>query len=81
MKIVNIYRNINGTEMKSIDISLILKHIKNGRWQTQVNEIRDLINRNENEKASVLKKTLPAFTPSGTFNERRKSKTNYAYYK
>ena len=72
MKNVNIYRNINGTEMKSVDISLILKHIKNGRWQTQVNEIRDLINRNENEKASVLKKTLPAFTPSGTFNERRK---------
>lgn len=72
MKSVNIYRNINGTEMKSIDISLILKHIKNGRWQTQVNEIRDLINRNENEKANVMKKTLPAFTPSGTFNERRK---------
>ncbi len=72
MKNVNIYRNINGTEMKSIDISLILKHIKNGRWQTQVNEIRDLINRNENEKANVMKKTLPAFTPSGTFNERRK---------
>lgn len=72
MKSVNIYRNINGTEMKSINISLILKHIKNGRWQTQVNEIRDLINRNENEKANVMKKTLPAFTPSGTFNERRK---------
>lgn len=79
MKSVNIYRNINGTEMKSIDISLILKHIKNGRWQTQVNEIRDLINRNENEKASVLKKTLPAFTPSGTFNERRKKENIDSY--
>jgi hypothetical protein len=79
MKIVNIYRNINGTEMKSIDISLILKHIKNERWQTQVNEIRDLINRNENEKASVLKKTLPAFTPSGTFNERRKKENIDSY--
>ena len=79
MKNVNIYRNINGTEMKSIDISLILKHIKNGRWQTQVNEIRDLINRNENEKASVLKKTLPAFTPSGTFNERRKKENIDSY--
>lgn len=79
MKNVNIYRNINGTEMKSVDISLILKHIKNGRWQTQVNEIRDLINRNENEKASVLKKTLPAFTPSGTFNERRKKENIDSY--
>ena len=79
MKSVNIYRNINGAEMKSIDISLILKHIKNGRWQTQVNEIRDLINRNENEKASVLKKTLPAFTPSGTFNERRKKENIDSY--
>jgi RecA-family ATPase len=79
MKDVNIYRNINGTEMKSIDISLILKHIKNGRWQTQVNEIRDIINRNENEKASVLKKTLPAFTPSGTFYERRKKENIESY--
>lgn len=79
MKKVNIYRNINGTEMKSIDISLILKHIKNGRWQTQVNEIRDMINRNENEKSSVLKKTLPAFTPSGTFNERRKKENIDSY--
>ena len=79
MKIINIYRNINGTEMKSIDISLILNYIKNGRWQTQVDEIRDLINRNENEKASVLKKTLPAFTPSGTFNERRKKENIDSY--
>lgn len=79
MKIINIYRNINGTEMKSIDISLILNYIKNGRWQTQVDEIRDLINRNENEKASDLKKTLPAFTPSGTFNERRKKENIDSY--
>lgn len=79
MKNVNIYRNINGTEMKSIDISLILNYIKNGRWQTQVNEIRDLINNHENEKANVIKKKLPAFTPSGTFNERRKKENIDSY--
>lgn len=79
MKKISTYRHIEETENTVIDLNIILKHIKNGRWKTQINEIRDLINRNENEKGSVLKKTLPAFTPSGTFSERRKKENIDSY--
>ena len=72
MKKISTYRHIEETENTVIDLNIILKHIKNGRWQTQITEIRDCINGGENEKASILKKGLPAFTLSGTFNERRK---------
>ena len=69
---ISIYKLIEETENTVTDLKIILKHIKNGRWQTQITEIRDCINGGENEKASILKKGLPAFTLSGTFNERRK---------
>jgi KaiC/GvpD/RAD55 family RecA-like ATPase len=79
MKKINYYKNIEGTENSVIDLNIILKNIKNGRWQTQITEIRDCINGGENEKASILKRGLPAFTPSGTFNERRKKENIDSY--
>ncbi len=69
---VSIYRHIEETGNTVVDLNIILKYIKNGRWEQQINEIRELIKNNKNEKASVLKKDLPAFTPSGTFKERRR---------
>lgn len=76
---INYYKNFEGTENSVIDLNIILKNIKNGRWQTQITEIRNCINGGENEKASVLKKNLPAFTPSGTFNERRRKENIESY--
>ena len=54
---INYYKNFEGTENSVIDLNIIIKNIKNGRWQTQITEIRNCINGGENEKASVLKKT------------------------
>lgn len=76
---ISIYRNIEETGNTVVDLNIILKHIKNGRWEQQINEIRELIKNNENVKASIFKKNLPAFTPSGTFKERRKKESIDSY--
>ncbi len=52
---------------------LILKDIKSGKYRAEVERIRSCIASGETEKADQLKKQLPAFTPSGTFEGGRKS--------
>lgn len=76
---ISTYRHIEQTENTVVDLNIILKHIKNGRWEKQIGEIRGFIKNNKNEKASILKKNLPAFTPSGTFKERRKKESIDSY--
>jgi archaellum biogenesis ATPase FlaH len=76
---ISTYRHIEETGNTVIDLNIILKHIKNGRWEQQIDEIREFIKNNENVKASILKKNLPAFTPSGTFKERRKKESIDSY--
>jgi hypothetical protein len=65
---VSLFPNIKsitgGTEA---DILTILGHIKAGKWKDQVQAIRQL--ETANEKRS-LKKLLPYFTVSGTFEKR-----------
>jgi RecA-family ATPase len=79
MKKINIFKNIEGKEKNTVDIKIILEYIKNGRWENKITEIRDFINNNENNQANIIKKELPAFTPSGTFNERRKKENIESY--
>lgn len=76
---VSIYRHIEETGNTVVDLNIILKHIKNGHWEQQIDEIRELIKNNENVKANIFKKKLPAFTPSGTFKERRKKESIDSY--
>lgn len=76
---VSIYRHIEETGNTVVDLNIILKYINNGRWEQQIDEIREFIKSNKNEKASILKKKLPAFTPSGTFKERRKEECIDSY--
>ena len=52
---------------------LITKEIKEGKFKNEVQAIRELIANGNIEEAEKQKKLLLAFTPSGTFNNRRKA--------
>ena len=52
---------------------LILNDIKAGKYRAEVERIRSCIASGETEKADQLKKQLPAFTPSGTYEGGRKA--------
>ncbi len=67
-------------ENKSLII--ITKQIQEGKYKEQVEEIRKLIAEGQEKEADRLKKQLPGFTPSGTFENGRKADllTQYSGY-
>jgi len=68
----SIFQNyVQWIEDKSLII--IIKSIKEGKYKEQVKTIRNLIANGKLDAADKLKKQLPAFTPSGTFNNGRKA--------
>ena len=73
-----IFKNFNEvTEQK--DILKILSDIKTGVYQNAITYLRKSLADNKTEAAERAKKSLPAFTPSATFNGGRKMEflTNY----
>ncbi len=73
-----IFRNFNEvTEQK--DILKILSDIKTGVYQNAITYLRKSLADDKKEAAERAKKSLPAFTPSATFNGGRKMEflTNY----
>lgn len=73
-----IFKNFNEvTEQK--DILKILSDIKIGVYQNAITYLRKYLADNKKEAAERAKKSLPAFTPSATFNGGRKIEflTNY----
>jgi hypothetical protein len=58
------------TPVDRVSILMIGKDIINGKYKTQVEQYRNALSSNK-EEAERLKKSLPAFTPSGTFINRR----------
>jgi len=70
MPLVSLFSNfIHKTDDKPL--SSILNDIKNGAYKTQVDAIQKMLNQGNNDEASNLKKQLPAFTVSGTFQGGR----------
>jgi len=68
----SIFENfVHWIEDKSLIV--ITKTIQDGKYKEQVEAIRKLIAEGKQEEADNLKKRLPAFTPSGTFNNGRKA--------
>lgn len=66
-----IFKNFNEvTEQK--DILKILSDIKTGVYQNAITYLRKSLADNKTEAAERAKKSLPAFTPSATFNGGRK---------
>jgi hypothetical protein len=55
----------------SVPLETILENIRNGQYAGSIKLIREAVARGENEQAQELKKALPAFTFSATYNGRR----------
>ncbi len=66
--LVSVFKNF--IYRKDIDITTVISAIKNGTLEPQISKIRTLIKEN-NDDGEVLKKALPAFTPSATFEKVR----------
>ena len=68
----SIFQNfVQWIEDKSLIV--ITKTIQEGKYKEEVLAIRKLIAEGKQNEADNLKKRLPAFTPSGTFNNGRKA--------
>ncbi|MDG1028968.1 MAG: hypothetical protein P8O98_08190, partial [Flavobacteriaceae bacterium] len=66
---VNVLKKIKDPNMKDIrDISDVFEKIKNGVLKEKIEEIRSA---NDKAKINSLKESLPSFTVSATFNDRR----------
>lgn len=72
MATASIFQNyVHLVEHKALII--ITKQIQEGNYKEQVEAIRKLIAEGQDKEADKLKKQLPAFTPSGTFDNGRKA--------
>lgn len=71
--------SIDGNEIKNVTVNQALECIKNGFWEKKIAPIRKAILEGQQVKADELKKTLPAFTISATFKERRKKENIDSY--
>jgi len=72
MATASIFQNyVQLVEHKALII--ITKQIQEGNYKEQVEAIRKLIAEGQDKEADKLKKQLPAFTPSGTFENGRKA--------
>jgi len=60
----------NPIENKSLII--LTKEIQEGKYKDEVRKVTELATQGKKEEADKLKKMLPAFTPSGTFQGGRK---------
>ncbi len=61
---VSTFLSVTDPSPKSANLEAILNGIKEGRWQEKVVPVAA---ERDKRKRSALKKTLPSFTPSGTF--------------
>jgi hypothetical protein len=69
---VNFTNSITSFKPDTDSIHNILQKIKNGEWEKQVTNIRKYISEGDDNKASDVKKSLPAFTVSATFKDKRR---------
>lgn len=67
------------TPSGKVNIIELGKDIINGKYELQINEYRAEKIFGDKDKAEQLKKKLPAFTPSGIFNARRKAENLEMY--
>ena len=65
---VSVYRDVQDIEGKPVSLSSVENAIKNGKWKKEITELRSL----QDEAAQkAYKNTLPCFTASGIFAERK----------
>jgi len=55
-----------------LPLHAVLTSVKSNKLETTINKIRLLVKQGKKKQADNLKKSLPAFTPSAVFSEKRK---------
>ena len=76
---INFMDSFNGSNSRIVEIQKVLKEIKIESWKKQITEIRNHICNGDSKKADYIKKTLPAFTVSATYKEKRKKENIESY--
>ncbi|MFN5183534.1 MAG: DUF3987 domain-containing protein [Bacteroidota bacterium] len=69
---VSVFKKFS-TQVGLKEINLILEEIKNGKFQKEVNEIRELIKKGSKVEADKKKRQLDGFTASAQFKTARKA--------
>jgi len=68
---VCLYSSLKKTDGgKRMDLSLILKYIQEGHWKDEILKLRSV---EDAEQQKRYKNSLPYFTPSGLFDQRKES--------
>ena len=77
-KKVSIFRNYTNWIQDKCLLE-VLNDIKDGKYSTEIQSIRNMIFLGDGDYADTLKKKLQAFTPSGTFHNGRKAELISTY--
>ncbi len=80
MKNISIFKNYS-TLLEDKSIDEIINEIKEGKFKTEVESIRQLYSSGNKVEADTLKKQLLGFTPSATFKTLRKAHLASVYSK
>lgn len=78
MKDVTVFKNYS-TPIEVKNLSMIIDEIQNGKFKTEVEEIRQLYKTENKTEADNKKKKLLGFTPSATFKTVRKAHLSDSY--
>ena len=68
---VSVFKNFHEVS-ENLALSVILEQIKDGRFKSQILNLRTLLQEGKKAEYDTKKKSLLSFTPSGTFNGHRK---------
>lgn len=71
-KNVNFMDSVLSSDDKKVEIKSILNDIKSGRWKSNIDKIHELRAIGEGVEFDKMKRELPVFTISATFNGKRR---------
>jgi hypothetical protein len=76
--IVSVFKNLREVS-EDLELPVILDQIKNGKFKIKIEHLRELIRQGKADEYNQQKKSLLAFTPSGSFNKIRKLENLHQY--
>lgn len=79
MSIVTLFEGFT-KPIQQESIYAIITEIRGEKYATEIQKLRNMIAEGKIEEANKLKRTLPAFTPSGTFQEGRTTKLGLIHW-
>ncbi|MEI6750268.1 MAG: VapE domain-containing protein [Bacteroidota bacterium] len=68
---VSVFHNFNEVS-ENMALPVVLEQIRDGRFKSRIEQLRSLLNDGKKKEYDKQKKSLPAFTPSATFEGGRK---------